>query len=125
MKVNIQPTFSSPRCRSLRSRPVLFIQPNTSSIRLRFLWSLGKETIKYSWRSLFRKFYTRGRKYLGRKGAFELRSLIRKRNQTNQLQTKLLTSGPGGRRFKSSLPAGASVPYHFIGDDDDKFRRQI
>jgi len=40
----------------------------------------------------------------GRKGAFDLRSLIRKRNQTNQLQTKLLTSGPGGRRFKSSLP---------------------
>src|SRR2546422_3518490 len=40
----------------------------------------------------------------GAKGAFELRSLIRKRNQTNQLQTKLLTSGPGGRRFKSSLP---------------------
>jgi len=31
----------------------------------------------------------------GAKGAFELRSLIRKRNQTNQLQTKLLTSGPG------------------------------
>ena len=42
--------------------------------------------------------------HLGRQGAFELRSLIRKRNQTNQLQTKLLTSGPGGRRFKSSLP---------------------
>jgi len=42
--------------------------------------------------------------HLGRKGAFELRSLIRKRNQTNQLQTKLPTSGPGGRRFKSSLP---------------------
>jgi hypothetical protein len=41
---------------------------------------------------------------LGRKGAFELASLIRKRNQTNQIQTKLLTSGPGGRRFKSSLP---------------------
>ena len=40
----------------------------------------------------------------GRKGAFESPSLIRKRNQTNQLQTKLLTSGPGGRRFKSSLP---------------------
>src|SRR6266849_5091345 len=40
----------------------------------------------------------------GAKGAFELRSLIRKRNQTNQLQTKLHTSGPGGRRFKSSLP---------------------
>jgi hypothetical protein len=40
----------------------------------------------------------------GRKGAFELTSLIRKRNQTNQLQAKLLTSGPGGRRFKSSLP---------------------
>ena len=40
----------------------------------------------------------------GRKGAFEFLSLIRKRNQTNQLQTKLLTSGPGGRRFKSSLP---------------------
>src|SRR5208283_1504709 len=32
---------------------------------------------------------------VGRKGAFELTSLIRKRNQTNQLQTKLLTSGPG------------------------------
>jgi hypothetical protein len=41
---------------------------------------------------------------VGRKGAFESPSLIRKRNQTNQLQTKLLTSGPGGRRFKSSLP---------------------
>ncbi len=40
----------------------------------------------------------------GRKGAFKSPSLIRKRNQTNQLQTKLLTSGPGGRRFKSSLP---------------------
>jgi hypothetical protein len=40
----------------------------------------------------------------GRKGAFESPSLICKRNQTNQLQTKLLTSGPGGRRFKSSLP---------------------
>ncbi len=40
----------------------------------------------------------------GAKGAFELRSLIRKRNQANQLQSKLLTSGPGGRRFKSSLP---------------------
>jgi len=42
--------------------------------------------------------------YSGRKGVFESPSLIRKRNQTNQLQTKLLTSGPGGRRFKSSLP---------------------
>src|SRR6266496_402804 len=42
--------------------------------------------------------------HLGCKGAIELRPLIRKRNQTNQLQTKLLTSGPGGRRFKSSLP---------------------
>jgi hypothetical protein len=41
---------------------------------------------------------------VGRKGASESPSLIRKRNQTNQLQTKLLTSGPGGRRFKSSLP---------------------
>ena len=40
----------------------------------------------------------------GRKGASEFLLLIRKRNQTNQLQTKLLTSGPGGRRFKSSLP---------------------
>jgi hypothetical protein len=40
----------------------------------------------------------------GRKGAFELTSLIRKRNQTNQLQAKLLTSGPGSRRFKYSLP---------------------
>jgi hypothetical protein len=99
---------------------------------------------------------------VGRKGAFESPSLIRKRNQTNQLQTKLLTSGPGGRRFKSSprpilkhlseltvgaigrnsgtvkpnptplcrhcaqhpvyLYPGASVPYHFVGDDDDKFR---
>jgi hypothetical protein len=40
----------------------------------------------------------------GREGAIESQRLIRKRNQTNQLQTKLLTSGPGGRRFKSSLP---------------------
>ena len=42
---------------------------------------------------------------LGRKGVFELASLICKRNQTNQLQPQLLPSGPGGRRFKSSLPA--------------------
>jgi hypothetical protein len=40
----------------------------------------------------------------GRNDAIELRSLIHKRNQTNQLQAQLLTSGPGGRRFKSSLP---------------------
>ena len=66
--------------------------------------SLGRETIKYSWHSLFREFYTRDRSHLGRKGAFGLRSLIRKRNQTNQLQTKLLTSGPGSRKFASGVP---------------------
>jgi hypothetical protein len=54
--------------------------------------------------------------YLGRKGAFELRSLVRKRNQTNQLQCKLLTSGPGGRRFKSSLP-DQSFCYLCLGTD--------
>ena len=40
----------------------------------------------------------------GRKGAFEFLSLTRKRNQTNQLQTKLLTSGPGSRKFASGVP---------------------
>jgi glucose dehydrogenase len=41
----------------------------------------------------------------GRKCAFESPSLIRKRNQTNQLQTKLLTSGPGGSEVQILSPA--------------------
>ena len=40
----------------------------------------------------------------GRKGAFESPSPIRKRNQTNQLQTKLLTSGPGGSEVQILFP---------------------
>jgi hypothetical protein len=63
----------------------------------------------------------------GRKGAFESPSLIRKRNQTNQLQTKLLTSGPGSRRlrFKSSLPDQSfleSINYEYERPD---FRASI
>jgi hypothetical protein len=48
--------------------------------------------------------HSRTANHVGRKGAFELRSLIRKRNQTNQLQTKLLTSGPGSQKFTSGVP---------------------
>src|SRR5208282_4002965 len=67
--------------------------------------SSGRQTIKYSFGiHSFANSTLATANHLGRKGAIELRSLIRKRTQTNQLPTKLLTSGPGGRRFKSSLP---------------------
>jgi len=51
----------------------------------------------------------------GRKGAFEFLSLTRKRNQTNQLQTKLLTSGPG---VGSSHPVCPTISEPLIQDAD-------
>ena len=75
-----------------------------SAFRLAYLHSFANSTLATA-------------NHLGRKGAFEVRTLIRKRNQTNQLQTKLLTSGPGGRRFKSSLPDHfKSSIYNFVGE---------
>jgi hypothetical protein len=35
-KVNIQPTWATPRCRVFRSSPTVFIQPKISSTHLRF-----------------------------------------------------------------------------------------
>jgi len=34
VKMKIQPTFGPPRCRNLRSSPIVFTQPNTSSNEL-------------------------------------------------------------------------------------------
>ena len=40
-KVNHQPTFRRPRNFTFRSRPIIFIQPNDCSTRLRFCWLIA------------------------------------------------------------------------------------